>query len=137
MFHGSARGDPKVIYESEDGLDIRFARPGMYGVGIYFADNAKYSHSYAFKNSDGTFSMFLCFVLPGLSAYDPPERTGLRIPPILKAGSSDRFDTVTNYDRTHVITYANSKSYPAYLINYSIDWLKTNSTLSDIHAKAD
>lgn len=40
MFHGSARGDPKVIYESEDGLDIRFARQGMYGVGIYFADNS-------------------------------------------------------------------------------------------------
>ena len=120
MFHGSARGVPKTIYESEDGLDIRFARMGMYGIGIYFADNSQYSHSFTYRNPDGTCSMFLCFVLPGLSAYDPPDRSALRIPPLIKAGSSDRFDTVTNHNRTHVITYANAKSYPAYLINYSM-----------------
>ena len=42
MFHGSGRGgaNPKLIYESEEGLDVRFARAGMYGTGIYFADNA-------------------------------------------------------------------------------------------------
>ena len=46
MFHGSGRGgvQPKDIYESEDGLDIRFARAGMYGTGLYFADNSEYSH---------------------------------------------------------------------------------------------
>ena len=33
LFHGSGRGgaDPKVIYESEEGLDIRFANFGMFG----------------------------------------------------------------------------------------------------------
>ena len=41
LFHGSGRGGtPQLIYESEDGLDIRFARFGMYGSGIYFADNS-------------------------------------------------------------------------------------------------
>jgi len=75
LFHGSGRGcEPKMIYESEDGLDIRFARQGMYGTGIYFADNSGYSHSYTYRNGDGTYSMFLCYVLPGHSAHDPPDR---------------------------------------------------------------
>mmetsp|Transcript_894 Transcript_894/g.1219 ORF Transcript_894/g.1219 Transcript_894/m.1219 type:complete len:146 (-) Transcript_894:106-543(-) len=121
LFHGSGRGgEPKLIYESEDGLDIRFARAGMYGVGIYFADNSGYSHSFAFRHPDGTYSMFLCYVLPGHSAYDPPNPTTLRIPPLLHPGTerADRFDTVMNRDRDHTITYSNAKSYPAYLINY-------------------
>ena len=40
MFHGSGATNPKTIYESEDGFDIRFARKGLYGTGNYFADNA-------------------------------------------------------------------------------------------------
>ena len=49
MFHGSGRGgNPQAIYESEDGLDIRFARVGMFGTGLYFADNSGYSHSFAY-----------------------------------------------------------------------------------------
>ena len=52
MFHGTGRGgaEPKLIYESEEGLDIRFARAGMFGTGIYFADNAAYSHTYTYVN---------------------------------------------------------------------------------------
>lgn len=122
MFHGSGRGGatPKMIYESEDGLDIRFARAGMYGTGIYFADNSAYSHSYTYRSDAGVYSMFVCFVLPGLSAHDPPAPTALRIPPLLRQDSVERFDTVTNRNRTHVITYANAKSFPAYLINYTV-----------------
>lgn len=92
----------------------------MYGTGIYFADNSGYSQSYAFSNNDGTYQMFLCYVLPGHSAYDPPDPSSLRIPPLINpaSGSVERFDTVTNRDRTHTITYSNAKSYPAYLITY-------------------
>ena len=52
MFHGTGRGgsEPRLIYESEEGLDIRFARAGMFGTGIYFADNAGYSHTYTYVN---------------------------------------------------------------------------------------
>ena len=120
MFHGSGRGaSPDQIYESEDGLDIRFARQGMYGTGIYFADNAQYSHSYTYRDQQGLFQMFVCFVLPGHSCHDPPDRQNLRIPPLIKAGSVERFDTVCNADKSHVITYANSKAYPAYLVKYT------------------
>ena len=50
MFHGSGKvgTDPKLIYESDEGLDIRFANEGRCGFGIYFADNSEYSHSYAY-----------------------------------------------------------------------------------------
>ena len=46
MFHGSTGTDPKIIYESEYGLDNRYSKAGMYGTGIYFADNSNYSFNY-------------------------------------------------------------------------------------------
>ena len=72
LFHGSGRGgaDPKVIYESEEGLDIRFANFGALGQGIYFADNSAYSHAYTSQekiNGQTYNCMFVCFVLPGES----------------------------------------------------------------------
>ena len=52
MFHGSGKNgaEPRYIYESEEGLDIRFARAGMFGTGIYFADNSQYSHNFTYYN---------------------------------------------------------------------------------------
>ena len=50
LFHGTSSVEPKTILESESGLDMRFSRDGMYGQGIYFADNSEYSHRYAYKS---------------------------------------------------------------------------------------
>ena len=49
LFHGARAVPPNQIYESETGLDARFSRDGAYGQGIYFADNADYSHAYAWQ----------------------------------------------------------------------------------------
>ena len=49
LFHGTSGTDPKLIYDSEEGLDMRFSKNGMWGVGIYFAVNSEYSNSYAFR----------------------------------------------------------------------------------------
>lgn len=46
MFHGPKTTKPEAIYASEYGLDNRFAHNGMYGEGIYFANNANYSITY-------------------------------------------------------------------------------------------
>ena len=86
LFHGSGRGgaDPKVIYESEEGLDIRFANFGLLGQGLYFADNSAYSHGYSSQeqiNGETYYCMFVCFVLPGDSARNPDNPRQLRIPP--------------------------------------------------------
>lgn len=43
LFHGTQANDPELIYNSEDGLDIRFSRAGMMGQGIYFAEDPAYS----------------------------------------------------------------------------------------------
>ena len=44
MFNGpKSNTDPKVIYSGEYGIDQRFAANGMYGRGLYFADNSAYS----------------------------------------------------------------------------------------------
>lgn len=47
LFHGAKTVPPNQIYMSETGLDARFSKDGLYGQGIYFADNAEYSHDYA------------------------------------------------------------------------------------------
>jgi hypothetical protein len=47
LFHGSRETDPALIYGTETGLDFRFSNSGMYGRGIYFADNSQYSSNYA------------------------------------------------------------------------------------------
>mmetsp|Transcript_34063 Transcript_34063/g.33258 ORF Transcript_34063/g.33258 Transcript_34063/m.33258 type:complete len:89 (-) Transcript_34063:130-396(-) len=85
LFHGSRGTNPKTIYETEDGLDIRFANSGALGQGIYFANNAAYSSTYAFPtNSNNEKQMFLCLVLVGESVHQ--NGGGIRIPP-LKPGS--------------------------------------------------
>ena len=54
MFHGSRGAQANAIYESEDGLDIRFSNGGAAGQGIYFADNSQYSIGYcSSENIDG------------------------------------------------------------------------------------
>jgi len=47
LFHGSKNTDSQQIYASESGLDLRFANPGNWGRGIYFANNSKYSLNYS------------------------------------------------------------------------------------------
>ena len=46
MWHGTRLNDPMNIIHGETGLDMRFSREGMHGIGIYFADNAAYSIDY-------------------------------------------------------------------------------------------
>jgi hypothetical protein len=53
LFHGTNATDPKMVYASEDGLDIRFSNPGAYGNGIYFADNSAYSNTYGHPTANG------------------------------------------------------------------------------------
>ena len=50
LFHGTGKSPPHVVVEHETGLDPRFASGGAgayYGRGLYLAEKACYSHSYA------------------------------------------------------------------------------------------
>jgi len=46
LFHGTSGTAPKDVYTSDYGLDFRFSNDGLYGNGIYFANNSNYSVSY-------------------------------------------------------------------------------------------
>ena len=119
LFHGSSGTDPKLIYETYDGLDIRFSNSGMYGQGIYFADNSQYSHSYHYANPKkrGECQMFMALVLVGDSVTLPPAQ--FRIPPNKRGSQTERYDSINNGPGGHYIIYDNVKSYPGYLITYT------------------
>ena len=128
LFHGTRSNDPKIIYENEDGFDMRYSAQGMWGQANYFAVNASYSHGYAHTAPDGAREMFLVKVLTG-DSYDCPSDRSLRKPPMKASGHSTsgeisfaqvQYDTVTGVthgSRVYMI-YDNDKAYPAYLIRY-------------------
>ena len=127
LFHGTRGNDPKLIYEGENGFDMRFSASGMWGQANYFAVNASYSHGYAHPTSDGYREMFLVKVLTG-DSYNCSSSSALRIPPVKQAGGGGkvqlaqmRYDTVTGTTGGSQVfmTYDNDKAYPAYLIKYS------------------
>ena len=121
LFHGTRQTDPKMIYGSEDGLDIRFSNPGAYGTGVYFANNSLYSSTYAYPVPTGggrEFQMFVCLVLVGDSVQ--LQGGNYRIPPNKPGSQTERYDSINNGPGGHYIIYDNLKSYPGYLINYTI-----------------
>ena len=86
LFHGAKGVSPEMVYESETGLDTRFSRDGNYGQGIYFADNADYSHAYAWTEQDEygktVYTLFVCFVLVGDACLLSAGDRSLRLPPL-------------------------------------------------------
>ena len=128
LFHGTSNNNPALIYDSEDGFDMRYSAQGMWGVANYFAVNASYSNGYAHHTPNGYKEMFLVKVLTG-DSYDCQPDSSLRMPPVKQSGSSNgkvqlgkmKYDTVTG--NTHgsrvYMTYDNDKAYPTYLIEYS------------------
>ena len=50
-----------MIYDSEEGFDMRFSSGGMWGIAVYFAVNASYSNGYAY-DAQGCRQMFFAKV---------------------------------------------------------------------------
>lgn len=125
LFRGTRKNDPKLIYEGEDGFDMRYGKEGMWGVANYFAVKASYSDDYAHTSSNGQKEIFLVNVLTGDSYPSSPDGT-LRMPPIKTIkGQGDnvkrKYDTVKGHacHSDVFMTYDNEKAYPAYLIAYT------------------
>ena len=136
LFHGTRSHDPGLIYDSEEGFDMRYSDRGLWGQANYFAENAGYSHHYAHTTAAGR-QMFLVKVLTGESASIPQDRN-LRMPPDRKPSSVSfissflgasanevqfgtmKYDSVCGVTggSTVYMTYDNLKAYPAYLITY-------------------
>jgi len=102
---------------------MRFSRAGLFGQGIYFADNPNYSHDYAHikDTPQGRIcQMFLVFVIVGDACEMVQNDSSLRIPPLKSGSTTERYDSVFNANLRHTIIYENSRQYPAYLISYKI-----------------
>ena len=126
LFHGSGNTNAHVIFDSEEGFDMRYSAQGMWGHANYFAEDARYSDNYAYAKPDGSKEMFVAKVLTGDSHECSSDKT-LRMPPLKSSAASSevrlkqvRYDTVNGLtSRTRVyMTYSNDKAYPAYIIEY-------------------
>lgn len=121
LFHGSNKTRPDIILESEEGFDVKFAKGGWYGKGIYFSDNFKYSDKFAsttVEKHPNLRQVFLARVLTGKYFTSGPDRSHTA-PPINP-------ETQYRYDSIHINgkevqayeIFENGRSYPEYLITY-------------------
>ena len=68
LFHGSSVTSPEVIFQSEEGFDLRFSNNGYWGRAVYFAKNSFYSNAYCYTNvKEGNRQMFYAKVNLGHS----------------------------------------------------------------------
>ena len=114
LFHGSSGTDPNIIIRDPEGFKVEYACNGMWGRGIYFAQNASYSHCFAHKgNNTAELSMFLSKVFVGNAKFEKPNEHLLGPPPGYHSV------TGTHPAGTKVyILYENGLAYPGYLIKY-------------------
>ena len=81
LFHGSKNCSAKDLIKNSNGLDPQFSSDsGMWGRGVYFAERAAYSDSYAYRFPDGSKQMMFCEVYVGKYCELAPDNT-LRTPP--------------------------------------------------------
>ena len=120
VWHGTRSNDPKVVYEDvQEGFMMQYSAQGMWGRGLYFAENAAYSHNYSWDLGNGTRQMMYTKLLCGEEVNVMPNDNTLIAPPVKKAPV--RYDTVTgttNGSKVYIV-YENGRAYPEYLVTYS------------------
>jgi hypothetical protein len=120
LWHGTSQTDPKLIYEDEaDGFMMQYCRSGMWGRGLYFAQNASYSGgAYAHTCDDGTKCVLYASLLSGDETHVMPHNGSLVRCPDKPGGG--RYDTVTGDtggSKVYIV-YENGRAYPEYLVTY-------------------
>uniref|UniRef100_A0A7S1LRM7 Poly [ADP-ribose] polymerase n=1 Tax=Neobodo designis TaxID=312471 RepID=A0A7S1LRM7_NEODS len=116
LFHGTKPDIAKII--TAQGFDERVASlSGLFGGGVYFADNFAKSNAYTSADASGTRHMFVARVLLGdmtdvMSSSKMP-RNARRAP--------DGFDTVCGLSNAHeFIVYDRRQTYPEFLMEYAM-----------------
>ncbi|CAD8196863.1 unnamed protein product [Paramecium octaurelia] len=123
LWHGVSSQHPKVIYTSlAEAFDVTFSKVGLWGQGIYFAENASYSRNYSYKltnEDDSKYAnnlVFLyCLVTTG-KAEKKIQSVDIRKP-------SEGYDSVTGLTRGSNIFVLYQmhvrRVYPAYEVIFS------------------
>jgi len=115
LFHGTGNTTPSEIYMNSDtGFDVTFSKLGtFYGQGLYFAEEARYSHG-GYKHTVGTnrYQLLLADVFVG-NAYNSDRDLKLKKAP-------HGYDSIKGIRDKFYIIYNNFHSYPLYLIDYSL-----------------
>ena len=110
-FHGTRNFPVADICEA--GLDFRYGNAGsMWGVALYIAANASYSHNYSSDGDNGERQFFYVRAALGRSKEMPPDKS-IRAPP-------HGFDSVygtTQGSRVHML-YNLGQAYPEYIVTY-------------------
>lgn len=122
LFHGTRNTAPENIYDCDEGFDMRYSNPGMWGRGNYFAVNARYSNDYKSTAGNGLFQFFLASVITG-DSHNCPANGSIQMPPPKQTNlglKTVRYDSVSgNTNGSDIfILYDNKGSYPSYLITF-------------------
>jgi len=120
LFHGTGACDPRIIYEDDKGFLINFASDdGLWGRGVYFAQDATYSHKYSFRTPTNTYKMILAQVITGDGIHLDEDRN-VRLPPLKDESGKKRFDCVIGmrHGTFIYVCYDNGRAYPTYVIEY-------------------
>ena len=108
--------DPRLVYKDrQDGFMMQYCEAGMWGRGLYFAKNAKYSNDYAWKTGilRGRKTMMYTRLLTGEAIhmrYDSKTTRKLKVPPV-RLGKL-RYDTIsgdTNGSKVYIV-YENGRA---------------------------
>ncbi|CAK0909686.1 unnamed protein product [Prorocentrum cordatum] len=119
VFHGTQAVE-SILYSAE-GFDPKLSRAGsVWGLGSYFARDAKYVYGSGFARSlpNGSNQILLCLLATGMSCLGDVQHTGL-LP--IRQGShryTTSVDSLSNPE--FFITPSVGAAYPAYLITYRI-----------------
>ena len=121
VWHGTGKTNPCAIYEDQqDGFMMQYCSSGMWGRGIYFAENASYSRNYSFSQN-GCHEFLLTRLLVGDAVHIMPSNPNLKFPPE-KPGSRIRYNTVTGItggSKVYIV-YENGRAYPNYRVVYQL-----------------
>lgn len=132
LWHGTKPEIKDIIPVS--GFDERVASSGLFGHGIYFAENFSKSDEYTRPSSDGTCYMFLTRVCMGNICHITEGQSGRKRPPCVREFVG-RCNGVCTHPRHHsllaekgqncylkkyreFIVYDRNQCYPEYLIEY-------------------
>ena len=131
LFHGTRNTNPKLIYCSEVGFDVRFSSKGRWGHAIYFSENASYGDKYAHITPSGDKQLIMANVLTGCSYSSIPDST-LKLAPVITKDfeANGLFFSELLYDSVNALSkgsqpymiYDNSKSIPCYHLLHKLDF---------------